>query len=51
MESTERDLAMGDKGGGLGPDGGPVEEEGEVITAPTIPEPADVPAPPIPGRS
>lgn len=40
MESTERDMAMGDKGRGLGPDGR------EVITDPIIPEPKDVPAPP-----
>ena len=43
MESTERDLAMGDQGGELGPDGW---EIGEVVTAPVIPEPEDRPAPP-----
>lgn len=40
MESTERDLAVGNQSGGLGADGG------EIVTAPVIPEPEDVPAPP-----
>lgn len=40
MESTERDLAMGNQGGELGPDGG------EIVTAPVVPEPEDRPAPP-----
>lgn len=45
MESTERDLAMGDQGGGLGPDGREVVED-EVVTAPVIDEPENVPLPP-----
>lgn len=40
MESTERDLAMGDKGRGLGADGG------EVVTDPALPEPENIPDPP-----
>lgn len=45
MESTERDLAVGNQGGGLGSDGGEVVE-GEVVTDPVLPEPEDIPTPP-----
>lgn len=52
MESTERDLAMGDKSGGLGSDGGEVKDvELEVVTNPVIPEPEDAPVPPNPRRA
>lgn len=36
---------MGNQGGELGPDGGPVDEP---VTAPLTPEPEDVPVPPLP---
>ena len=42
MEFSERDLAMGSESGGLGPD------SGEVVTDPTLPEPDEVPLPPLP---
>jgi hypothetical protein len=44
MEPTERDLAMGNQGGELGPDGG------EVVTDPIVDEPKEIPVPPIPER-